>query len=442
MKKGLFHRFAQGRIGWSLEKTDFTEVAEPLANPSRGWYQIYTFLIEEEPDFIKLKKCFCEGETLVLALIDIGSYYDRDLDQEAILRMERILDFFATHKKDIILRVVYDHEGKALEREPSSFRQVQMHLRQLGELFEKYHQNIFVYQGMLIGNWGEMHTSRFLGTEQLRDLSRILESCRKGEMFLAVRKPVHWRKLHDRGVKSELTSRMRMGLYDDGILGSSSNLGTFGQESVDSVGWEQPWIREEELDFEEELCKSVPNGGEALYSEDYSRVLTQNQVIRTLSRMHITYLNRKHDIRLLDKWKETFYTGAGVWSGKSMYDYISAHLGYRFWVKQAAVTGAQDGMCGIEIEIQNTGFANLYQEAELFLEWTDKNGIERAKKFQGDMRNWDSEKVQKISFELEPTEGMLYLAARRKWDGTRIRFANWSDKTGRVIIGYLKNKDT
>lgn len=439
MKKGLFHRFAQGRTGWSLVKTDFTEKTDSFANPARGWYQLYTFIIEKEPDFIKLKKCFNEEESLVLALIDISSYYDRDLDQEAISRMERILEFFGEHKKDVVLRVTYDHEGKALEKEPSSFRQVQMHLRQLGELFEKYHQNIFVYQGMLVGNWGEMHTSRFLGTEQLRDLNRILSSYRRGEMFLAVRRPVQWRKLHARGLKHELESDVRMGLYDDGIFGSSSNLGTFGLESKDSVGWEQSWIRQEELAFEDELCKKVPNGGEALYSEDYSRVLSQNQTLQTLTSMHITYLNRKHDIRLLDLWKQNAYTGSGVWAGKSMYDYIGAHLGYRFWVKRGQVSAGAEGTCQIEIEIQNIGFANLYQETELYLEWTDTDGNERRKMYHGDMRSWNSGSVQKIVFQIEPSQGMLYLSAKRKWDGMRIRFANWSDKSGRVIIGHLEN---
>ena len=36
---------------WRFVQADLTETTEELKNPARGWYQIYTFLAEQEPDF-------------------------------------------------------------------------------------------------------------------------------------------------------------------------------------------------------------------------------------------------------------------------------------------------------------------------------------------------------------------------------------------------------
>ena len=55
-----------------------------------------------------------------------------------------------------------------------------------------------------------------------------------------------------------------MGLFDDGILGSETDLGTFGVEPGSEAGWGSPWSTEDELIFEEQLCRYVPQGGEVL----------------------------------------------------------------------------------------------------------------------------------------------------------------------------------
>lgn len=57
---------------------------------------------------------------MALVLMDLGAYKDRDLDEAVLTNMERIL-FFVDKGLDIILRFFYDHEGKALEREPFFF---------------------------------------------------------------------------------------------------------------------------------------------------------------------------------------------------------------------------------------------------------------------------------------------------------------------------------
>lgn len=436
--KEMLRKLFSGKEKWSLDKADFTETAEQLGNPARGWYRIYTFEAQKEPDYKELEYCLDSNETLALILIDIGSFQNRDLDLACIENIRGILDFFISNQKEIILRVTYDHEGRAMEREPSLFAQILRHAAQVGEVLAQYAGSVFVYQGLLIGNWGEMHTSRFLSPGHLKQMTAILREHRGEGTFLAVRRPVYWRILN------EAADLADMGLFDDGMFGSSSDLGTFGTQTREAAGEYSAWSREEELAFEDDLCKTVPNGGEAVYGEGYSEGLSQEQVLGDLSRMHITYLNSRHDARLLDCWKKSSYEGQGVWAGKSLYNYIGAHLGYRFWVKNAAVKPLKEknseSLCRLEIEIKNVGFASLYKEAELYLEWQDGCGNEKRKKLDCDLREWSSGSIRQIVCTIEADEGEVFLAASMKQSGQPLYFANRADRAGRVSLGCLKSK--
>lgn len=319
---------------WRFQGETLNERAENIKNPARGWYRIYTFEADREPDFNEMEWCLDKKDALALVLIDIGSYRDKLLDDICIQRMERILAFFRQNQYDVILRITYDHEGRAMSREPSLFRTVATHLTQLSELLEPFADTIFVYQGMLVGNWGEMHSSRFLGQDMLRSMAEILYSHKKAQTFLAVRRPVYWRMLHEDAASLGLDG---MGLFDDGMFGSESHLGTFGVLTEAEGGWYSAWCREEELAFEEKLCRRVPCGGEAVYPEKDPKCFTREMILQDLKTMHITYLNKEHDIKMLELWKNWRCKENGIWSGKSVYEYIGAHLGYRFVIQRVAL---------------------------------------------------------------------------------------------------------
>ncbi len=437
MKETLRRLFC-GKEKWGLQKADFTESTELLYNPLRGWYSIFTFEAEKDPDFKQLEYCLDESETLALILIDIGSFQSRDLDLPSVERIKAILAFFIRNKKDIILRVTYDHEGRAMEKEPSLFSQIVRHITQVGEILKEVSGAVFIYQGLLIGNWGEMHTSRFVSCGYLKQMAAVLRENIGEGTFLAVRRPVYWRMLNEPGDLPD------MGLFDDGMFGSPSNLGTFGTQTRDTVGEHSAWSREEELAFEDILCKNVPNGGEAVYGEGYSEGMSQEQLLKDLRSMHITYLNSKYDAKLLDSWKKTVYEGKGVWAGRKLYEYIGAHLGYRFWVKSVAILPVKDQcpetMCRLGIEIKNLGFASLYQEAELCLEWKDGEGNEKSKRIDFDMRKLAGGSAGQAVCTIEADEGMLFLRARLKRDERPLYFANSSGRAGRIALGCLKRQ--
>ncbi len=435
---GIFNRKSRSDSGWRLKSADLAERIEDVCNPCRGWYQIHTFLAEAEPDFGELEWCLDRKDTLALVFLDIGAFRDRNLDRTAFERMGRILDFFRKNGYDMILRVAYDHQGKAVEREPYFWDQVKAHMRQVGELLEDKGEGVFVYQGLLTGNWGEMHTTRFQDEKKRKELWQILREYLPEDTYAAVRRPAYWRQLNEEGADKTCAGPV-MGLFDDAMFASGDHLGTFGTLNREN-GWGEAWNREAELAFEEELCSRVPNGGEAVFGEEMSERLTPALVEDTLRKMHVTYLNKVYDSGILDLWKQWKYEGAEGWNGKSLYDYIGAHLGYRLVIRSVRLHPLRAGDGGsIEIAVENTGFASLYQEAEFWLE--GRNGLRWLLKQEGKHREpvWKSRETRILlcNIPLAPME--LWILGTRKTDGRRIRFANGCDGDGKTKIGELIN---
>ncbi len=435
----LIHKLFQPK--WNYEKAEFTETTEVLNNPERGWYHIYPFFVEQKPDLESVSWGLHASETLVLVIINIGAYREQKLDATAMEHIREILTFFKKRSYDMILRITYDHEGNALEREPFFFKVVMEHLEQLTPVLKEFADSIFVYQGMLIGNWGEMHTSRFLGPDKLRQMWGILNNDLSKKTFLAVRRPANWRVLHPDSCGRETLKYDTTGLFDDAIFGSENHLGTFGTQTKENAGWDGLWCREEELEFENQLCKRVPNGGEAVCGENYADSFSTSATVEVLRKMHITYLNQAYDERILNIWKQRIWEEAGTWKGASLYDYIGAHLGYRFFVKDASMRFDKktEELC-LEVEIENSGFANIYQETELWLEQKTADGKSQVVKLDYDIRTLDSGTAQTITYNFSPKDCEFYLFAKRKADGRAIYFANALEETEKIFLGKITGR--
>ena len=221
--------FWKKKKAWEFSQEVLEEGEEILyENPERGWYEIYTFQVEEKIDPQELKWSLHEQETLALVLLDLQKFREKPLDEQALYNIKTILYFFASHKKDVILRPVYDREGKGLEAEPESFELVLTHLIQIGEVLEKEKHSVLVFQGFLVGSWGEMHTSAYLTEEHIRQMWDMLKIHTTDKIRVAVRTPAQWRTLipEEKFQKQEWKA---LGLFDDGIFGSTTHLGTFGK---------------------------------------------------------------------------------------------------------------------------------------------------------------------------------------------------------------------
>lgn len=405
--------------GWRLEKARLTEDTGPLGNPAAGWCRIYDFPLEVPAETVLSQWQMDEGERLAFLLVNIGAYRGRELDESALENLRKCLAFFRSGGRELIVRGVYDSAGRGAQSEPAQFERVCRHLRQLAQVVREFQDVVFVYQGMLLGSWGEMHSSRFLTGPRMQELLDILEQTVGETTFLAVRRPYFYRMLRQ---KSQ-TEETRLGLFDDAIFGSETDLGTFGGETARTAGWEAPWLPEEELAFEETLCRRVPQGGEALLAA--SGPPTLKTAVRILHQMHITYLNSQYDPALLDVWSKQRWSSRDGWNGMSGRDYIGAHLGYRFRVRGVSVR-TKGGVPELSVDVENVGFAPLYHRCRLALLQKTPAGEEHRVFLEGDLQGLTAGNRLLATGQLRPESSALYLQLFRESDGREIRFGTQS----------------
>ncbi len=179
-------RLLQGKEAWTFQMAGLCETAEELYNPRQGWYRIYP-LVLDQPLESQSAAWFTETpEQLAFLRVDIGAYSSRPLDEEALTNLQNALTYLRGCGKELIVRAVYDTEGVGAEREPARFERVCEHLEQLCRVLAKFATSVFLYQGVLLGSWGEMHNSRFLTKPRLRRLVKIAEDTLPQSVFLAV----------------------------------------------------------------------------------------------------------------------------------------------------------------------------------------------------------------------------------------------------------------
>lgn len=414
--------------GIRFERAELREEMKDCPNPGRGWYRLYSFSAEEEIREEELQWCLKKEERLALVMVDLGGFREEPLTKEALAHIERIFAFFKKYKKEMILRFVYDREGRGMEREPATMELIQTHMQQLGRLIRAYEKEIFLIQGLFVGSWGEMHSSRYLSRECLRELADTLCEETAVDCFFSLRKPVFWRMLFGKEEKGR-GLRKKMGFFNDGLLASATDLGTYGTADVSNQDWESAWSREAELRFQEELCRHVPNGGEAVGEDalgDFSSAL------RCFEQMHITYLNSVYDERVLNRWKRMEYRGV------SGYDYIGMHLGYRLVIKDV-VLNKKKGV--LKIKIENKGFAGLYERAEAYVYFRKGEQVCHRQKIPispGSLESKKSTEIQAGLPELEKGDYQICLQFKRQKDERVIRFANIGAQE-EIYLGLLRN---
>ena len=366
----IFHRYHPLEFRASLTE----ENPSVLANPFCGFYQMYGYTLSDEGS--EPLRNWCDAilshndSSLVLLEINLRNYSGGAISDDALAQLEELLDTFASRNLTLILRFLYDWDGRAPETEPSSRTIIQTHMEQIAPYVNRHAASILTLQSIFTGDCGEMHHTRYGSRE---DISALLETLSREidpQIFLSVRTPAQLRSFT--GSCSPLpeenafsgTPISRLGLFNDGMMGSVSDLGTYDDTPLSSAADpSEKGTREEELAFQNQLCRYVPNGGEVVI-DNYCNDLTN--AIRDLSFLHVSYLNAGHDTAVLDKWKHTVYEGKDGFSGQSGYDYIAAHLGYRYLLTDAAITFDPfgDSTARLTLSMTNTGFAPSYRKYE------------------------------------------------------------------------------
>ena len=243
---------------------------------------MYRYMLNDSPCTQQQYQSDIDSNPYTLALLEINlkTYRNTEISLFALHQCETILESWSHSHKKLIIRFLYDWDGIAYYSEPDHIHTIINHMTQLSPIINAYYRSIYLLQGIFIGNWGEMHHSNYMDDKSVNTLINKLHSTIHPSVYLSVRTPQQWRMVTEQ--QPEL--KKRLGLFNDGMLGSASDLGTYTN-------------REEELQFQNRQMQYLPNGGEVIYNIHYNSIQT---AVQSLKAMHVSYLNADYDTRVYD----------------------------------------------------------------------------------------------------------------------------------------------
>lgn len=174
-----------------------TESADELSNPYIGFYSMYGYVLGNDtlsnlPDPDSNPE---ETPGLVMLELNLRRFADQDLSDPALAQLDTILSSWQKHGNSMILRFLYDWDGKAKDSEPQSLDQILRHMDQTAAIVNRYTDSVFLIQGIFVGNCGEMNGSDHLSDEDCSILMQHLADVIDPSIFLSVRTPVQRRKI-------------------------------------------------------------------------------------------------------------------------------------------------------------------------------------------------------------------------------------------------------
>lgn len=431
----------------SITTESFSEGNQSLSNPYQGFYHIIGYALSDTPLTTDELSSQTTSYTAPLALLEINlkNYRTTKISENGLEQLDTILTAWSKNPSNtkLILRFLYDWDGIALATEPETLDLILTHMDQVSSLVNRHCDCIYIMQGIFIGNWAEMHHSNFMDDSNVKTLIQHLNDVIDPSIYLSVRTPAQWRMINEVydlpakfpafGTDNSLMGRL--GLFNDGMLGSESDLGTYGDTARrDATSPSYQGTRKDELKFQNNLCLYVPNGGEVIFHNTLSELETSVSALRT---MHVSYLNADYDGRVLDKWRNTVWTGKDAFYGCDGYHYIQSHMGYRYLIHSCKLkkSGLLRPEVTLTLTLQNNGFSNTLKpfQTSIVLKNT-RTGNGTTLSLNADLRQLGSgqKKSFKVKLPLKDLEHGRY----------EIYFAVKDQTSGQMILLGNKNKPT
>jgi hypothetical protein len=421
---------------------DGKESSAILSNPYCGWYQLYGYLLMDTDmsqsivtntkNYIKVN----DDNRLVLIEINLKNFSNEKISDTGLAQLEQIFSLWSNSNASMIVRFLYDWDGKAMQTEPLDINTIYEHMDQVSTVVNTYKNSIYLLQGIFVGNCGEMNNSNYMSEENMRNLMVHLAEKIDPEIYLSVRTPSHWRMIEQSlSINSAMvngTNASRIGLFNDGMLGSGNDLGTYGDGFLTgATDYHVKGTRSEEIDYQNTLCNFVPNGGEVVLDNPYNDF---EPAIKDLSQMHISYLNEFYDMNVFKKWKNAVYTADDVFSGCNGYDYVTAHLGYRYVLKDIIFDykTLKSKVGYMTFSVENKGFSNAYKSFDVSVAVKNTNtGEIHSIAVNTDTKTWNSGETVYVTFPVDITtlgagNYEAYLTVKDPVKDELIKFANAS----------------
>lgn len=322
----------------------------------------------------------------------------QDLTEGFLNSFRSYLDKIRAQNSTVIVRFAYDpwytgswKYAKGFEMEPGQ-EWILRHIRQLAEVYNDYEDVITAVELGMYGPYGENHTSSLSGAknagEALRELiqhtKKIHVSGRTPAVIatafgFAASGDTSYNITFDIGnsyfkAKADSIGQdiFRVGLFNDGYLGTQYDYGTWGVDCRASI------CREKGVAWLEKYGANTSYGGEALTTASgYKKINSAEFLAYEGFRTHTNYLNIQWNNTLIAEWKSSLFTPRDSIDAAydSAFKYINNHLGYRYVLKSSQMMdslGPKSDLI-LDLKIQNVGFGNMTKTRPVTIVLRKKN---------------------------------------------------------------------
>lgn len=447
---------------------NYTETTETIKNPGAGYTS--TLWYNCKPGDTPVKN---PSGNLVLMFINIGAFssgingttaedgtytegIDYDLDDTFFNGLRGTFENCRKNGCTIALRFRYDENGKS-NPEPATFEQVKKHIIQIKEsrILEEYKDILMFVETGFVGAWGEQHSGKYTSLEYKVQLVDAMLEMVPDDIPITVRTPnifAKWASIEmseiDSWVSEKGSDAARIGIFNDGYMGSDSDLCTYSNREKETT-----WIANQ--------TTATYFGGEFSgnleWAQKYDTYLPEN-AIPEMYKTHLSYINSNiynlyKDYKFNQQYDNDNVDNSAYY-GETVFKFIRDHLGYRFVLRNSDLSESveQGNILKLDFSVENTGFANPIrpQKAEIILE---KDGEYTLTEVNIDTRQWQSCTVSdemleiKIPGNLEVGKWNAYIrfsvGNQGIADGYKrsVRFANndvWNASLGANYLGSFE----
>ncbi|MGB8452036.1 MAG: DUF4832 domain-containing protein [Anaerocolumna sp.] len=372
---------------------DYAETTEELNNPERGYMSNYFINLKVKgSQILNIEDNFCH---LFFNIGDFsnarnGGKGDLDFSADMLSGLNQTFKNFRENGSMAIIRFSYDgYEGRA-DTEPS-MKQILKHITQLKPVFAANEDVIASVEAGFLGKWGEMHGSKIVTVKNINLLINALLDTVPKSRTISVRQPAfyaNWLGININNINKSISKKgtpgYRIGIYNDGYLGSVSDLGTYQNRNK-----ELAWLKEQ--------AKHTFYGGEIPSAYDDEYYLPVN-CIPEMSVTHTAYINGGQ----YAEWNRIYQGSNQAYKGKTALKYISDHLGYRFVLCNSLLPKSisQGNNLPLKIKIENTGFGNVINQKEVELILLKDNRY-YIKKLNMDVTQWNANTIKSLSLTMQ-----------------------------------------
>ena len=379
-----------------------------------------------------------------------------------------------------IPRFAYDKDGIA-GKEPADIKTILGHIKQISKILNKYTGTVIAIECGIIGPYGEMWGSKYVPKEQANQILDAWLSNLDSSINVLVRNPSYiLNYLNTNAVKfkeslplDEESPAYRLGLYNDGYMGTDTDWGTFlAPNAMEFTNL----TRKSAIAFMKDQNRRMPYGGEYAHPESIEYIkqhgspLFTDGYVEELYDTHYAYSRNVDSAgHIIMAYEKTMpFTNQYAFEGmpnvseyytENLWKFVFDHMGYRFVVRNSETTTVADqgGIVKFRGSVENTGFGNVLFQPVSEIVLVDPEGEIITTEAYVDVKEWESAQTTDYAVTLSvPTDAKegeykvylrvgtsSYKDAKTPSTGT-IRFANaeiYNEEVGGNYLGTMTVSD-